>query len=387
MKTIWLASWYPNKIFPFNGDFIKRHAAAVSLYEDVHVITVERDEKGTVTKDILKEEFCNGRLGETIVYYHFPKQSISFLDKWRNERKYRKVYREAIREVIAKNGKPHLVHVHVGMKAGRLALWLKRSKGIPYLVSEHWSGFLEESDKRFFQLPFYLRRTWKKIMQQATGVSAVSKHLLDGVNKHFPASPGIVIPNVVDTSIFYPAPNTNGIRFIHISGLQSLKNPADIMKAFAIVLQLQPAAQMQVYGSMNPEIMQLSKQLGIDKHISFHNEVPQPVLATAMNQSTGLVLYSAFETFGCVVVEANACGVPAIVSDIPTFHETVTEGENGYFAPLHSSEALAKRMLELIKNRSSFDSHAIAAKTGSKYSYTVVGQQFSNWYRNMLKLS
>ncbi|HEX2628008.1 MAG TPA: glycosyltransferase [Chitinophagaceae bacterium] len=385
MKTIWLASWYPNKIFPFNGDFIKRHAAAVSLYEDVHVITVQRDETGSVTRSTLKEEFSNGKLKETIVYYYCPKHRFSFYDKWRNERRYQRAFIKTIHETIKKEGKPHLVHVHVGMKAGVFALWMKRNYGTPYVISEHWSGFLKEADKKFNDLPFYLRNSWNKIMTHCTGVSAVSMHLLNGVAKHFPNVSLARIANVVDTSIFYPAPVMNDIRFIHISGLQPLKNPGDILRAFAIVVQTEQSAKLDVFGSKNEEIIKLATDFGLQNAISFHEEIPQQELAMHMNKSTGLILYSTFETFGCVIIEANACGLPVIVSDIPTFHETVTEGENGYFVPLHSPEKLAQRMLELIKNRSSFNSNAIATKTGSKYGYAVVGEQFSNWYREMLK--
>ncbi len=35
MKVLWLVSWYPSKLSPLSGDFVKRHAEAVSLYEDV----------------------------------------------------------------------------------------------------------------------------------------------------------------------------------------------------------------------------------------------------------------------------------------------------------------------------------------------------------------
>lgn len=388
MKTIWLASWYPNKIFPFNGDFIKRHATAVSLYEDVHVITVQRDEAGSITKTILKEEFTNGRLKETIIYYYCPKHRFSFYDKWRNERRYKHAFIKTIHEIIKKDGKPHLVHVHVGMKAGVFALWMKRNFGTPYLISEHWSGFLEESDSRYSQLPFYLQLTWKRIMQKATGVSAVSQHLLNGINKYFPGTPGIVIPNVVDTTIFYPN-NTvaDDMRFIHVSGLDNLKNPIDIVGAFSNVLKTYPDAILDIVGMRNyPFPSEMLYHLGIEmKNISFTREIPQAELAQRMNKATGLILYSNYETFGCVVIEANACGVPVIVSDIPTFHETVTEGENGYFAPLNSHQQLAQRMIDLVKNRSSFNSNAIATKTGSKYSYAVVGEQFSKWYKEMLK--
>jgi glycosyltransferase involved in cell wall biosynthesis len=388
MKTIWLASWYPNKILRFNGDFIKRHAAAVSLYEDVHVITVQRDEKGEVTKKTLVEEFVNGRLKETIVYYYCPKHRFSFYDKWRNERRYQRAYIKAIYDVIKKEGKPHLVHVHVGMKAGLFALWIRRNFGVPYIISEHWSGFLEESGKKFRDLPFYLQNSWKKIMKHTAGISAVSKHLLDGIKRYFPDKPGIVIPNVVDTSIFSPVKDAAlPQRFIHVSGLDDLKNPVDIVTAFSKVLRVYPDAVLDIVGMRySPFTPGMLHHLGItDKNILFSTEIPQPELAKRINKATGLILYSSYETFGCVVIEANACGVPVIVSDIPTFHETVNEGGNGYFVPLHSPDLLAQRMIELIKNRSLFNSEAIATKTGSKYSYAVVGEQFSRWYREMLR--
>ena len=40
-NILWLASWYPNKIDGFKGDFIQRHAKAAAIYEDVQVIHVE----------------------------------------------------------------------------------------------------------------------------------------------------------------------------------------------------------------------------------------------------------------------------------------------------------------------------------------------------------
>ena len=44
MKVLWLASWYPNQLDKFTGDFIQRHARAVSQYCKVHVIFVKKDE-------------------------------------------------------------------------------------------------------------------------------------------------------------------------------------------------------------------------------------------------------------------------------------------------------------------------------------------------------
>ncbi len=385
MKTLWLTSWYPNKLSPFNGDFIRRHAAAVSLYEQVQVIYITRDEKGEMTKDVLKEEAVDGQLTETIVYYHSPKRFFSFLDKFSSERKYRQLFKQAVEDYLNKNGKPDIVHVQVGMKAGSVAIWLKRNFNIPYVLTEHWSGFLAEAREKFSQLPFYFRSIWKEVLNSASGCSTVSKHLVDAIKRIFPGTSPVIIPNVVDTRIFFPAPaSANHPRFIHISGLDELKNPKEILLAFRLLCQSYPEAVLEIFGSTKEEIVEFADELGLKNNVFFREEVPQSVLAVYINSSNALVLYSSYETFGCVVIEANACGVPVIVSDIPVFHETVKEGVNGVFAAAHNPESLALKMLEIIRSRSSFDSKAIATMTGSKYSYEVVGKQFSDWYREVL---
>jgi hypothetical protein len=85
-KILWLVSWYPNKLLPYNGDFIKRHAEAVSLYEDVYLIYVVRDVSGTITKDVLIEKSTNGGLTEKIIYYYTPSTGISMFDKFFSEK-------------------------------------------------------------------------------------------------------------------------------------------------------------------------------------------------------------------------------------------------------------------------------------------------------------
>lgn len=386
-SILWLASWYPNKCSPFNGDFIKRHAEAVSLFEEVQVIHVTRDSTGMVTKNVLTEETVQGQLTETIIYYYSPQYPF-FFDKLFSERKYRQLYKEAVRNYTSKNGKPDLVHVHVAMKAGVIALWIKRTMAIPFVLSEHWSGFLEEAKERFEQLPFYFRSLWKKVMRKAEGCSTVSQYLGRAVKNKFPFVETVIIPNVVDTAIFYPAEvEKKELKFIHISGLDELKNPKEIIEAFRIVWNKYPGAVLEVFGSTNKEIVQFSDSLQLAGKVKFHEEVPQQLLAKELNQSVALILYSSYETFGCVLIEANACGVPVIVSDIPVFHENIQESVNGFFVKPHDPTALAGKMIWAIENRPLIDRRAVATMTGSKFSYSKVGEQFSNWYKDILAKS
>jgi glycosyltransferase involved in cell wall biosynthesis len=385
MKTLWLASWYPNRLSPFNGDFIKRHAAAVSIHAGVQVIYVVRDQKGELTKDVLIENTTEGSLEQTIIYYYSPRKSIRFLDKLYSQSKYRRLFKEAVTAYIKMKGTPQLVHVQVGMKAGAVALWLKQKKNIPYVVTEHWTGFLEESGEKFSTLPVYFRALWKKIMQQSNGCSVVSNCLANSINKNFPGINTVVIPNVADTSIFFPdQQRQRHPRFIHISGLDERKNPVEMLKAFAIVLRTYPDARFDIFGSDKKEITEIAAQYGLKDQVSFHPEVDQSILARHINMSDALLLYSSYETFGCVLIEANACGVPVIVSDIPVFHETVKEGENGFFAGLHAPEILAAKMLEVIEKRDSLDRKAIVETTRAKYAYDPIARQFINWYKEVI---
>jgi glycosyltransferase involved in cell wall biosynthesis len=188
----------------------------------------------------------------------------------------------------------------------------------------------------------------------------------------------------VDTSIFYPAiSNHSVIRFIHISSLVKFKNVKAIIQAFAILHKEYPSAILDVFGSEGKELKTIVADLQLEKNIHFHSEVPQQVLADYIRQSIALILYSSYETFGCVIIEANACGIPVIVSDIPVFHETVAEGLNGTFVPANNPEALARRMADVINNHVSFSKQAIEASS-LKYNYKNVGKQFSNWYNEIL---
>jgi len=292
-----------------------------------------------------------------------------------------------LEKLLSENRSVSLAHLHVGMKAGIAALWLKEKKDIPFVVTEHWGGFLNEADEKYRDMLIVTRWMWRKVFLKASAISSVSGCLLNAISKIAPISKLTVIPNVVNTEIFYPSPEKkiNPAKFIHVSNLARLKNPKAILTAFQKVKDIHPGAELAIFGSLNKEAMEFSESLGLGKSVTFHEEVPQQILADNMRDSVALILYSDYETFGCVVIEANACGIPVIVSDIPVFHETVKEGVNGFFAEPRNSDALAERMLEIIQKRSSFDSNQISNMTAMKYSYPVIGKKIIDWYQHVLK--
>jgi glycosyltransferase involved in cell wall biosynthesis len=381
--VLWLPSWYPNKLKPYDGDFVQRHAQAAALYNNIYVIKVVSDEKGSITKNVKTEIDRQGNLTEHIVYY---KKSGSLFGRIIAAYNAIRLYRQAIKNCIMQNGKPRLVHVHVSIMAGLLALWIKRKYRIHFILTEHWAGFSPEAKKNFDSLPFYLQVLWKRVMNNAIAISVVSSYLGELLKKQFSIKNYIIIPNVVNTEIFYPINKISSLnpRFIHVSGLDYQKNPEDILRAFSIVKKSFTDFQLDIFGPAKKNLVEMVNDLQLQQQVKLHYEVPQNELAKCMSQSDALILYSRYESFGCVIIEANACGIPVLVSDLPVFHETIKHGINGLFSRGNNPAYLATTIKDFIEKKYQFDNMSIAEDTSSKYNYQLVGKQFDDWYEKVI---
>ncbi|MBK8311415.1 MAG: glycosyltransferase [Chitinophagaceae bacterium] len=175
-KILWLCSWYPSKMDPFNGDFIQRHARAAALFNDIHVIHVTYDYPNDV-ENSGQELNSIGQLSEQIVYF---KKKKSLKAKLTNQLRWLANYKKAIRNYIIKNGKPDLVHLHVPMKAGVLALWMKKNYKISYIVTEHWGIYNHIVEDKYASKYAFLKKYTKKIFERASKFISVSDYLAKG---------------------------------------------------------------------------------------------------------------------------------------------------------------------------------------------------------------
>ena len=379
---LWLPSWYPNVLTPLNGDFIKRHAEAVSLYENIVVLHIQKDEKGVVTKNIKETIHTTDSLTEIIVYYHPPRTHIGIIDKLLSFIWYRKLYRKYIQQLVSKRGKPFLAHIHVAHKVAGIALWAKRKYSLPLITSEHWSGYLKEAKNGWKQLSYIEKRLLKKCFLESKRVTAVSKYLGDSMIEKFKMDSVEVVANVVDTKIFSrkERAKTHPIQFIHISSGGAEKNIELILEACSIIKKRGLDCKVWLVIPNKKKIEPTVIGWNLTENIVFLDEMPQTKLVEYIQSADALILYSRYETFGCVVIEANACGVPAIVSDLPSFREYCVENKTALFAGVNNPNLLAQQMSSLIQNSHQFDSNFIADHTVEKFSYRAVGRQFQELY-------
>jgi glycosyltransferase involved in cell wall biosynthesis len=365
---LWLVSWFPNETEPLAGDFIERHARAASLLNNIQVLFVVKGKPR-----IEKREYAEGAKA-TLLYFQAGNAFVSAL-------KYLYYFRKLIREYIAANGKPDLVHVHISYRAGLAALYCKWRFKLNYVITEHWTIFCNEAKPGFRDLSLLTRWLIKLVYKKASQVSAVSKYLGDALTKRFSIDPAVRIPNVVDTKVFFPSHKNPTFRFIHISLLNYQKSPDEIFAAVKQLTELTTIPfELVIYGPIKETHVNSVQELQLQNIIQFRGEVNHDVLSEELRISHALILYSRYETFGCVIIEAYASGVPVVLSDIPVMHENADE-TTGVFAEIENPEALAEKMLWMMNNHRSFDSNHLAAAAEEKYGFLTVARLFDELYK------
>lgn len=385
--ALWLPSWYPCRLAPYDGDFIQRHARAVSACLPVHVVHFIRDQSGSITKTVLTEQSTRHHLTETIIYYYSPPSRFILLDRFRSFHQYKKVYKNYLTHYFEQNGIPSLVHVHIAFKAGLIARWIKRKTGINYLLTEQWTVFLPEAKPGFKNLSLIARYLIGKIFSGALRILPVSDYLAASLRKRWPEKSYEVVPNVVDTTLFYPEENVRNdkLQLIHISTLTYQKDPDTLFSALGILKKKGIDFSLHLIGPVHKNLYFLINKEGIEKNINLLGEMPQAELASWLRKSDALILYSRYETFGCVIIEANACGIPVIVPDTPLMQELVQDGLNGLLVQPGSASALADALERYSQCKNNFSKSRIASAAAERYNFTRVGKQIADIYFRSLE--
>lgn len=381
-KILWLCSWYPSKIDPFNGDFIQRHARAAAAFNDIYVIYVAGDNSGKINK---KEKEIRKSDGLTEHLVFFPVSSY-FFGKIRAHFKYLFVFKQAIRRYIVEIGKPDLVHVQVPMKAGLLALWLKKRYRIPFIITEHYGIYNEEtgSDSYLNRSKIFKNYT-RRIFQQASGFVSVSKFLAEGVKRMVGKIKYVIVPNTVDTNIFFQKQKKQtDFRFIHVSNMVPLKNAEGILRSFKSYTEGGGTATLHMVGNLNDILPRYAASLGLlsDK-VCFKGIVSYQQVASEMQESDCLILFSNIENSPCVIGEALCCGLPVISSNAGGIPELVNS-ENGILVNPGNEDELLTAMHQVASGNIQFDRKKIAEKATTKFSYSVIGKELDDIYNEIL---
>jgi glycosyltransferase involved in cell wall biosynthesis len=382
-SILFLPSWYPSDVDAFTGDFIQRHALALSLFMRVHVVFIVKDKSKTFAKSIRVEEKTTGNLTETIIYYTSKNYGVGFIDRFMSIRKYNSVYKRFFSKWISQNGKPFVVHVHVPYKAGLIALWLKKRYNINYYVTEHWTGYDKSTNDNFYSRSPSFRYITKKILRNAKYIVPVSKDLAEKLNSIVPGIRTSVIPNAVNEKLFYfETKEPKVFRFIHyVSSIKGQKNTEGLIKVFSELKKIRQDWECIMYGPADQELSKLVITAGLEEKIKFTGEISYTQVAEVVRSASAFVSFSNYENQPCSILEALCCGVPVIATRVGGLPEVINSQNGIIIDPLNESQLL-QAMEMMMDNFKNFDRESIAKDAKMKFNYNAVGSQLNLLYQS-----
>jgi glycosyltransferase involved in cell wall biosynthesis len=167
----------------------------------------------------------------------------------------------------------------------------------------------------------------------------------------------VVFPWGVDLELFHPDAeqrSTDGSFTVFCNRSWEPRYGVDILaRAFVKVAQTRPDASLLLLGggSQGYVIRQILEQGGAGGQVTFAGQVSQKELPRYYHMADLYVSPSHIDGSSVSLMEALACGLPCLVSDIPANREWVQDRENGWLFPDGSVEALAGKILSLLQDR------------------------------------
>jgi glycosyltransferase involved in cell wall biosynthesis len=121
---------------------------------------------------------------------------------------------------------------------------------------------------------------------------------------------------------------------------------------------------------------ELSRQLGIAKQVDFIGALPANDVRAEMEAADAFALASNHETFGVVVIEALACGLP-VVSTASGGPDHLIAPDNGMLVPCGDMPALRDALREMQGRASRYDRKAIRAEVIQRFGPDAFARQFA----------
>jgi glycosyltransferase involved in cell wall biosynthesis len=371
----------------FDGDFIERHAKSLAMHMKVDVIHIVQN------TNLLKDEVYRKEITEDenikAIKYFIPAihSGIRLFDAAIFNHRYYRTLHRALSSYIKQKGKPDIVHVHVPVKMGAGAYRLKQKFNIPFAVTEHSSTYFETIPENYFVKGINYKFVTKKTFEEAGIVSSVSAWLTARLQQIFAIKRTVVIPNAVDTSLFFPAEkNTAKKRFIHVSMMLPLKNVSGILCSLAKLNTVNKNWEMLFVGPASESLILEAINLKLQDYVIWKGALPYNEVAKEMQQADALVHFSKYENLPCVVNEALCCGIPVISSNVGGISELVNE-TNGIIVENENTTHLKDALLSFLANPQRFDRQSISKEATQKFNYKTVGQQILSMYQQVLNKS
>ena len=256
------------------------------------------------------------------------------------------------------------LHVHYAIPHAAVAYMAKQilkkhDRYIPVITTLHGTDItLVGTNKAFAPVVEFS-------INQSDGVTAVSDALKKDTYEKFNIDHAIkVIPNFIDFARFTKhnkdhfkkalTPNDEKI-LIHTSNFRKVKRVEDVIRIFDIIHDKIPSKLLMIGdGPERHRLEELCRKLNLCDDIRFLGK--QDAVEELLAISDLFIMPSASESFGLAALEAMACQVPVISSNVGGIPSVNVHGQTGFLSDIGDIEGMAQNALLLLENESMLES-------------------------------
>jgi N-acetyl-alpha-D-glucosaminyl L-malate synthase BshA len=285
-----------------------------------------------------------------------------------------------------------LLHVHYAIPhsiAAMLAQQMVAPRRLPFITTLHGTDItLVGADRSYFPITRFS-------IEKSDGVTSISDYLRQRTVEVFGTRNEIrVIKNFVNCEIYRPDEEKRGASayapagdklLIHLSNFRPIKRAADCIRILAEVRKSVPAHLLMVGdGPDAGGCESLARELNVHAHVSFLGKRSHVEQIIPLAHVT--LMPSELEGFGLVALEAMACGVVPVATNVGGVPELVTNGVDGFLEGVGDVSAQAARVVSLLKDDALHSRMARAGREAAseRFSTERIISQYERYYEEVL---
>lgn len=297
--------------------------------------------------------------------------------------------KSCLKTLDEKNLEFNLIHAHFLSPCGYIGAVLREKYSVPLVLTVHGGDI--------YDLPFkysWYRALTRYVLDKADAIVAVSRFNAGKlVDLGASTSKLHVVPNGFNEKLFKPRslsrarrllglPSTKKI-LLSVGGLVDVKGHVYLIDAMQSIIKRRKDVILVIVGSgpLEKSLRKRIKVLGLGDFVlltgsRMHEEIP-----LWMNACNLFILPSLNEGFGKVVIEAMACGKPAIGTNVGGVPEIIRCSDVGILVKPADPKMLADAILKALEKTWN---HEFIVNYVKQYSWTNITKQILEIYRKIL---
>ena len=279
---------------------------------------------------------------------------------------------------VEAHGRPDFVEAHGALNGGVAACAIERRWSVPYILTEHSTAFAQGRLRR------WERDLVRRVIAGARECIAVSPQLAELLSQQYPGSRWQYLPNPLGAAFVEDAdaPQRDAAEafvFVCVARLSQEKGHARLIEAFAAAFAGDPKVRLRLIGDgpMRADLEALCEAHGVAGQVAFTGVLTSEQVRNELATANAFVLASDVETFGVAVIEALACGCPAVVT-ASGGPEHLIDGENGVVIPPRDPAALRAALLRMLREAGRYDRREIRAAALRLYGPEAFARGFAD---------